>query len=216
MPATIALTVIAMLAFAGNSLLARLALVPGVSGGGIDASGFTLLRLASGGLALGLWLLWRRGGAVLRHPPGNWLSAVCLLAYAGCFSFAYLELAAATGALILFTAVQATMVAIAVARGDRPTAAEGLGLAAAFGGFVYLMLPRARGAGCGGQRADGGGGHRLGGVFAARARKCRSAGGDGRQLRARGGDRAAFRRSSGGAASRHGPAGWDWPCCPAW
>jgi hypothetical protein len=93
------LTCLAMLAFAGNSLLCRIAL----RDTRIDPASFTTLRIVSGALTLYLVVQLRRGS----HPGrGSWLSAVSLIAYAGTFAFAYLSLSAATGALILFGAVQ--------------------------------------------------------------------------------------------------------------
>lgn len=128
------LTALTMTAFAGNSLLCRLAL----TGTGIDAAGFTAIRLSSGALAL--WLLARS-----RNPEqcgrGNWPSAIALFAYAAGFSFAYLTLTAATGALLLFAAVQVTMVGYGLLTGERLNRTQGLGLLLAFGGLVALLLP---------------------------------------------------------------------------
>lgn len=128
------LTALTMLAFAGNSLLCRLALRET----GIDAVSFTTVRLASG--ALVLWLLVRlRDG---RQPAaGNWLSALALFVYAAGFSFAYLSLPAATGALLLFGAVQATMIGYGLWRGERFGLRQGIGLVLALGGLVGLLLP---------------------------------------------------------------------------
>jgi drug/metabolite transporter (DMT)-like permease len=134
MPTTLLLTAVAMIAFAANSLLARAAL----GHGAIDAVGFTSIRLVTGAIALGL-LVASRGGP--RTRPGSWPSALALLAYALAFSLAYLRLGAATGALILFAAVQGSMLLIGIARGDHPTLREWLGLGIAFAAFVYLLLP---------------------------------------------------------------------------
>jgi drug/metabolite transporter (DMT)-like permease len=132
--AVLLMTSFAMIAFAGNSLLCRLAL----KDTGIDAATFTLVRLASGAAAL--WLLARRGDrASLRE--GNWPSALALFIYAAAFSFAYLSLTAATGALLLFGAVQATMIGYGLFMGERLSAAQIAGLICACGGLVYLMLP---------------------------------------------------------------------------
>ena len=140
------LTGLALLAFAGNSLLCRLAL----RGGGIDAASFTALRMASGALALALLDALRRqrarangngngdGDVVAR---GDWLSAFALFAYAAAFSFAYLGLTAATGALLLFGAVQLTMLGRAFALGERLHARQWLGLVAAGAGLLVLLLP---------------------------------------------------------------------------
>ncbi|AYH44099.1 DMT family transporter [Azoarcus sp. DN11] len=128
------LTTLAMIAFAANSLLCRLALREAH----IDAAGFTSIRLASG--ALILWLIVRlRGGASSRH--GNWLSATVLFAYAAGFSFAYLTLPAGAGALLLFGAVQATMIGYGLWRGERLGVVQSGGLVLAFAGLVILLRP---------------------------------------------------------------------------
>ena len=127
----------AMVAFAANSLLARLALGDGAA----DAATYTSIRLASGAVALALIAAVLRQHRTLRELPGNWLSAFALFAYAATFSYAYLELAAATGALILFASVQATMISWGIVRGDRPTSLQAVGFVVAFGAFVYLLLP---------------------------------------------------------------------------
>ena len=124
-----------MLAFAANSLLARAALGEGA----IDAASYSAIRLGSGAVALTLLLLAQRGRP--RPSFGDWPSASALFVYAVGFSLAYLRLGAATGALILFAAVQATMVSWSYARGDRPGRREILGLAIALAAFVYLLLP---------------------------------------------------------------------------
>ena len=129
-----ALTSLAMLAFAGNSLLCRLAL----GHTRIDAASFTTLRLISG--AAMLWLVVRfRGGT--RSGRGNWTSALALFAYAVCFSFAYINLSVATGALLLFGAVQATMIGVGVVRGERLQMPQLVGLVLAVGGLVGLLMP---------------------------------------------------------------------------
>jgi drug/metabolite transporter (DMT)-like permease len=128
------LTVVAMIAFAANSLLCRLALRDTQ----IDAASFTLVRLASG--ALMLWLIVRlRGGTVGAH--GSWPSAFALFAYAAGFSFAYLTLPAAAGALLLFGAVQATMIGYGLWRGERLGLVQSGGLLLAGAGLIGLMLP---------------------------------------------------------------------------
>ena len=128
------LTLVAMLAFAANSLLCRVALKHTA----IDAASFTLIRIVSGALAL--WLIARmRDG---RHPPaGNWISALALFGYAAAFSFAYLTLTAATGALLLFGAVQATMIGVGLYRGERLRSRQTVGLVCALGGLAGLLLP---------------------------------------------------------------------------
>ena len=106
------LTSMAMLAFAGNSLLCRIALKQT----GIDAASFTTIRLISGALVLWLVVRFRRQ---TQTGGGNWLSAAALFAYAAGFSFAYLSLPAATGALLLFGAVQVTMIGFGIWSGER-------------------------------------------------------------------------------------------------
>jgi len=128
------LTVLAMLAFAGNSLLCRLALrsTP------IDAASFTALRIASGALVLWLFISWRGVTAT-----GNWPSAGALFVYAAAFSLAYVSLPAATGALLLFGSVQLTMLGTGLARGERLDARQSVGLAIAVAGLIALLLPGA-------------------------------------------------------------------------
>jgi drug/metabolite transporter (DMT)-like permease len=128
------LTALAMLAFAANSILCRLALTRT----GIDAASFTSLRLASGAAALAL-LVRARGASAARE--GNWLSAFALFVYAAGFSFAYVALPAATGALLLFGAVQATMIVAGLARGERLSPRQRAGLLLALAGLVGLLLP---------------------------------------------------------------------------
>jgi drug/metabolite transporter (DMT)-like permease len=128
------LTALALAAFAGNSLLCRAALAQT----GIDPASFTTIRLLSG--AAVLWLLARlRGGA--RSGSGNWISALALFAYAAGFSFAYAHLPAAAGALILFGAVQMTMIGHGLWSGERLGTAQITGLLMACGGLVALLLP---------------------------------------------------------------------------
>ncbi|MDX1420845.1 MAG: DMT family transporter [Rubricoccaceae bacterium] len=130
--AVYALTALTMGAFAANSVLCRLALATTE----IDAATFTAVRLGSGALAL--WLVVR---ARARPPAGTWASAAALFVYASAFSFAYLTLSTGTGALLLFGAVQLTMIGTGLARGERLSAVQALGAAAAMGGLVYLVLP---------------------------------------------------------------------------
>lgn len=130
----VVLTFLAMIAFAGNSLLCRAAL----NHTAIDPASFTGIRLVSG--ALMLWLLVRiRKGAY--QGRGNWLSALALFAYAAAFSFAYVSLPAATGALLLFGAVQTTMIGHGLWRGERLRRMQVVGLVLAGGGLVGLLLP---------------------------------------------------------------------------
>jgi drug/metabolite transporter (DMT)-like permease len=128
------LTSLAMLAFAGNSLLCRVAL----KSTGIDAASFTSIRLISA--ALTLWLVVRLSSKT-SSGKGNWPSAIALFAYAAGFSFAYINLTAATGALLLFGAVQTTMIGYGIWRGERLLNLQLLGLVLALGGLVGLTLP---------------------------------------------------------------------------
>lgn len=132
---TILLTALAMVAFAANSLLCRLAL----GSSEIDAASFTTIRVVSGVITLVLI------SYAQRRPPsrsnGNWRSALALFAYMIFFSFAYISLGAANGALILFGAVQLTMFAAALSTGERFPVLAWLGLAVAVGGLVYLVSP---------------------------------------------------------------------------
>ena len=132
---TIALTAVAMLAFAANSLLCRLAL----QRQGIDPASFGSIRLVSGAITLLLVVQLRS------RPPSaaqaDWLAAAMLFAYVAFFSFAYLSLSAGTGALILFGAVQLTMLGAGLGSGERFGPIAWLGFLLAAGGLVYLVLP---------------------------------------------------------------------------
>jgi drug/metabolite transporter (DMT)-like permease len=127
-------TALALVAFAGNSLLCRAALTHTH----IDAASFTTVRLLSGTLVLSC-LVRLRGGA--RTGRGNWLSALALFAYAAGFSFSYLHLTAAAGALLLFGAVQTTMIGHGIWSGERLRWLQIVGLVLACGGLVGLLLP---------------------------------------------------------------------------
>lgn len=135
MPRLITLTVLAMLAFAGNSILCRAAL----QHTSIDAATFTSVRLATGATALWLVVTLRQRGAGWK--AGNWTSATALFVYAAGFSFAYLRLPAATGALLLFGAVQATMIGHGIFRGERLGTTSLAGLLLAFCGIGVLLVP---------------------------------------------------------------------------
>ncbi|MDP3701768.1 MAG: DMT family transporter [Hylemonella sp.] len=128
------LTVLALLAFAGNSLLCRAALqhTP------IDAASFTTIRLIAGALTLWLLVQLTRRGAIGR---GSWPSAFALFAYAAAFSFAYVSLPTGTGALLLFGSVQTGMIGWGLVKGERFSPVQWLGLALALAGLVGLLLP---------------------------------------------------------------------------
>ncbi len=135
---TVLLTVLALLAFAGNSILTRLAL----SGGHLDAGSFTAVRLISGAVVLVVLVAARaRRWSALRG--GGRASALALFGYAAPFTFAYLRIGAAVGALVLFGTVQLTMIGWGVAHGERPGRRVWVGLALAAGGLAALMLPAA-------------------------------------------------------------------------
>lgn len=135
------LVALAMLAFAGNSLLCRVAL----KGGAIDAASFTSVRLVSGAITLGalVWLQHKQSAQAQRPTtlPGDGWSALALFVYAAGFSFAYLSMTAATGALLLFGAVQATMIAWGLYQGERMRPLQLGGFALAVAGLTALMLP---------------------------------------------------------------------------
>jgi drug/metabolite transporter (DMT)-like permease len=131
---TISLTALAMVAFAANSILCRLAL----SETNIDPATFTIVRIGSGAAMLWAIAAISRAG---RWQGGSWPGAFALFAYAAAFSFAYVSLTAGAGALLLFGAVQATMVIAGIFRGDHPAPLQWLGLAVALAGLVVLLVP---------------------------------------------------------------------------
>jgi len=132
---TVSLTLVAMLAFATNSILCRLALRQEL----IDAASFATVRVVAGAVALSL-ILWPRRRSRSRSS-GDWRSAVMLFTYMAFFAFAYLSLSAGTGALILFGAVQLTMFIVALGGGERFPAISWVGLTLAVLGLVYLVSP---------------------------------------------------------------------------
>ena len=133
---TIALTAVAMVAFAAHSLLCRLALQQR----GIDPASFGSIRLVSGAITLALVVRFRARPAS-STGRADWLAAAMLFAYVAFFSFAYLSLSAGTGALILFGAVQLTMLGAGLGSGERFGPVAWLGFVLAAGGLVYLVLP---------------------------------------------------------------------------
>lgn len=140
-------TVIALIAFAANSLFCRMALAEGY----IDAWNFTIIRLISAAACLGIiiavhtqYLKLNRSldGATVKEK-GSWLSSTSLVIYALCFSIAYVELDTGTGALILFSAVQLTMIGWGIYKKEQLSALQWLAFIVAVAGFIYLMLPSA-------------------------------------------------------------------------
>lgn len=145
-------TVIALIAFAANSLFCRMALAEGY----IDAWSFTIIRLVSATACLGIIMAiqaYRLRRQMSNHDSptvhailndkGSWLSSVSLVIYALCFSIAYVELDTGTGALILFSAVQLTMIGWGIYKKEQLSALQWLAFVVAVAGFVYLMLPSA-------------------------------------------------------------------------
>lgn len=132
---TIILTTAAMLAFAANSLLCRLALEQR----GIDPASFASIRLVSGAITLAVIARFRSQQSAPGHA--DWFSAAMLFGYVAFFSFAYLSLSAGTGALILFGAVQLTMFSVGLHSGERFGLIAWFGLALTVAGFVYLVSP---------------------------------------------------------------------------
>lgn len=132
------LTVFAMLAFAANSILCRLALVDSGEGS-IDAASFTSIRLVSGAIILAILVLIRT--REMKPQNFKFFSVVMLFTYAICFSFSYIGIAAGTGALILFGTVQLTMILYGIYKGERPSYRVWTGVLLALAGLVYLLLP---------------------------------------------------------------------------
>lgn len=131
------LTLLSMLAFAANSLLCRAAL----KSGSIDPASFTAIRLGAGALVLTLVMRQRRNSPTSGLQGGSWPAAVLLFGYAATFSFAYVRLPAGVGALLLFGAVQVTMIATGLVRGERLASGQWAGMAIAMGGLLLLLLP---------------------------------------------------------------------------
>ncbi|MEC7545683.1 MAG: DMT family transporter [Pseudomonadota bacterium] len=136
---TFLLTTIAMLAFAGNSILCRLALKDDA----IDPGSYTLLRMLSGALFLIFLLVLKQ-----RHKPavpffkaGSWPAALVLVVYAATLSFGYVSIDTGIGALVLFGCVQISMIAISLFQGHRLTVWEVVGVLLAFAGLVYMLVP---------------------------------------------------------------------------
>ncbi len=130
----IGLTMIAMLAFAGNALLSRAAF----QYTNIDAASFTLIRLVSGAIFLALLT---RPQAIINLKYGNWHSSIALFIYATCFSYAFVDLTTATGAVLGFGAVQLTMLGYALLRGERFKHIQIAGIGISIAGVLALLLP---------------------------------------------------------------------------
>ena len=133
------LTMLAMMAFAANSVLCRLALVEHNGSISIDAASFTSIRLISGAVILTIIMLVRT--REFKPTNINTVSALMLFTYAICFSFSYIQIATGTGALILFGTVQLTMILYGLVKGERPCLQVWSGIVLAFSGLIYLLLP---------------------------------------------------------------------------
>lgn len=132
---TVLYTCMAMVAFAANSILCRVALREGA----IDPASFSTIRFAAG--AVTLCLVSRHGGRSLLPVKGSWTAAAILTLYALPFAYAYTRLGAGTGALLLFGSVQVTMLVAALASGERPRTQQWIGWTLSLGGLIYLVAP---------------------------------------------------------------------------
>lgn len=132
-----AITGVTLIAFASNSVLCRMAL----GGHRIDPVSFTTLRLGSGAAMLAVLARLTTAPHSPRTPAGSWRSAIALFAYAIAFSLAFVSLTAGMGALVLFSAVQATMIGGGILAGERPRRIQWVGLAVALTGLLYLVSP---------------------------------------------------------------------------
>jgi drug/metabolite transporter (DMT)-like permease len=135
---TALLTLLALVAFASNSILTRMAL----GAGAMDAATFTTVRLAAGACVLAAIVRVQQGPSPFGR--GTLIGPLALFVYAAPFTFAYLRIGAATGALLLFGSVQITMIGWGIATGERPRLRTWAGIAAAAAGLVWLMLPSLR------------------------------------------------------------------------
>ena len=133
---TTILTGLALIAFAANSVLCRLAL----GNEAIDAASFTVIRLLSGAIVLFLIIRFTQKNTEL-STNGSWIASLMLFLYAITFSYAYISLDTGTGALILFGSVQITMILLSLISVTRLHYTEWAGVIIAFTGFVYLILP---------------------------------------------------------------------------
>ncbi|MBF0657929.1 DMT family transporter [Psychrobacter sp. NG25] len=145
-------TVIALIAFAANSLFGRMALAESY----IDAWSFTIIRLVSAAVCLAIIMtihtyrlrhqalhLGSTSYEAILNDKGSWLSSASLVIYALCFSIAYVELDTGTGALILFSAVQLTMIGWGIYKKEQLSVLQWIAFIVAVVGFIYLMLPSA-------------------------------------------------------------------------
>lgn len=140
LPRLFLLTLFTMLCFAGNSVFGRLAL----STTSIDPSSYTFVRLVCGALVLCVLVIFREKISLRQLLPSNrasWFSSLALFVYASAFSFSYADLTTATGAVLLFGAVQATMIGYGVMRGEPLAILQWLGVVISVAGFIGLMLP---------------------------------------------------------------------------
>jgi drug/metabolite transporter (DMT)-like permease len=133
---TIICTCLALLTFAANSILCRIAL----EGEMIDAASFTVIRLLSAVVVL-VFVVNMKSNNNREVSKGSWFASLMLIIYAITFSFAYISLDTGTGALVLFAVVQFTMILTAIVTGKKLHYCEWLGLGIAFAGFIYLLLP---------------------------------------------------------------------------
>ena len=141
---TLGYTVLALIAFAANSVLCRVALKDDT----IDPSSFTSIRLLSGILMFVLLLAFSRKTKQAtnkkqadKKPVYSWLSGAFLFTYAIAFSYAYVSLETGVGALVLFGAVQVSMIIASFVMGNKLSLWEWLGLSISFSGLVYLLYP---------------------------------------------------------------------------
>lgn len=136
---TLVYTVLALMAFAGNSIICRIALKESA----IEPAMFTNIRLISGAIFL-IILVFLSKNSDKGTSKGSWISGAMLFLYAAGFSYAYVSLDTGTGALILFGVVQITMIAFSLFSGHKMSYIEWLGVLLALAGFLYLMLPGAK------------------------------------------------------------------------
>lgn len=135
---------LSLFAFAGNSVLCRLAL----GNKAIDATSFTAIRLISGVIIMLLIVFLQnkynrqhKHNSLLRSKKGSWIASTMLFLYALCFSLAYITLDTGIGALILFASVQLSMIVVGICFGNKVSNKEIMGIITAFAGFIYLLLP---------------------------------------------------------------------------